>query len=107
MLPKDAPDRELVNFFETWVYGTGLPHLELTSTVKGVAPRKVLELRLKQTLVPEDFALDVPVEIQLPRGQKSIRWMRSGPEDDVLEIPFAGAVPPKVLLDPRGTILKR
>ncbi len=107
MLPKDAPDRELVNFFETWVYGTGLPHLELTSTVKGIAPRKVIELRLKQTLVPEDFALDVPVEIQLPRGQKSIRWMRSGPEDDVLEIPFAGAVPPKVLLDPRGTILKR
>ncbi len=107
MLPKDAPDRELVNFFETWVYGTGVPHLELTSALKGVGPRKVLELRLKQTLVAEDFALDVPVEIQLARGQKSIRWMRSGAEEDLLEIPFTGATPPKVALDPRGTILKR
>ncbi len=107
MVPKDSPDRELVNFFETWVYGTGVPHLELTSIVKKVGQRRVLELRLKQTLVPEDFELDVPVEIQLLRGQKSIRWMRSGPEEDVLEIPFTTAVAPKVVLDPRGTVLKR
>ena len=105
-LPKDAPDRDLTNFFETWVYGTGIPHLEMTSTVKGLAPRAVVEIRLKQTKVGSDFAVDVPVEIQLPRGQKMVRWIRSESPEEMVEV-RSGAVPLKVSLDPRGVMLKR
>lgn len=105
-LPKDAPDRDLANFFETWVYGTGIPLLEMTSTVKGSAPRAVVEIRLKQTKAGENFAVDVPVEIQLPRGQKMIRWIRSDSPEEVVEV-RSGAVPIKVSLDPRGVMLKR
>ncbi len=105
-LPKDSPDRDLENFFENWVYGTGVPHLELTSTVKGVAPRARIELRLKQSRVAEDFAVDVPVEIQMPRGQKIVKWMRSGAEEETLEV-VTGAAPLKVTLDPRNILLKR
>ena len=105
-LPKDAPDRDLANFFETWVYGTGIPLLEMTSTVKGSAPRAVVEIRLKQTKAGENFAVDVPVEIQLPRGQKMIRWIRSDSPEEVVEV-RSGVVPIKVSLDPRGVMLKR
>ena len=105
-LPKDAPDRDLANFFETWVYGTGIPLLEMTSTVKGSAPRAVVEIRLKQTKAGENFAVDVPVEIQLPRGQKMIRWIRSDSPEEVVEV-RSGAVPLKVSLDPKGVMLKR
>jgi hypothetical protein len=105
-LAKDAPDRELVNFFETWVYGTGIPQLDLTTTVKGPPGRKVVELRLKQTQVPEDFELDIPVEILMPGGKKITRWLRTGSEEEVLEV-ATGAAPVKVLLDPRATVLRR
>ncbi len=105
-MPKGAADRDLSNFFETWVYGTGIPHLEMTSSVTGLAPRAVVEVRIKRTKVTDDFALDVPVEILLPRGQKLMRWIRSDSPEDVVEIP-SGAMPLKVSLDPRGVLLKR
>ena len=105
-LPKDSVDRDLESFFESWVYGTGVPQLELTSSVKGVVPRARVELRLKQTRVADDFAVDVPVEIQLPRGQKIIKWIRSGAEEEVVEV-LTGVAPLKVSLDPRNILLKR
>lgn len=105
-LPKDSVDRDLESFFENWVYGTGVPHLELTSSVRGVAPRARVELRLKQTRVAEDFAVDVPVEIEMPRGQKIIKWIRSGAEEEIVEV-ATGAVPLKVVLDPRNILLRR
>lgn len=106
LLPKDAGDKDLVNFFETWVYGTGIPQLEFSSSVKGVAGKKVVELRLKQSKVAEDFELAIPVEIQLPGGKKITRWLRSGSQEEVAEV-ATGVVPLKVLLDPRGTVLRR
>jgi aminopeptidase N len=105
-LPKEAPDRDLLNFFETWVYGTGIPHLELTTTTKGVAPRQVVELHLKQSKTGEDFSIDVPIEIQLPKGQKLTRWMRTGAEEETIEVK-TGVAPLKILLDPKATVLKR
>lgn len=105
-LPKDAPDKELVNFFETWVYGTGIPELTLTSALKGTGLNRSVELRLKQGKVPEDFEIDVPVEITLPKGRKIVRWMRTGSEEDVLEVK-TGVAPLKVELDPRHLVLKR
>lgn len=106
LVPRESPDRDLVNFFETFVYGTGIPQLDLSSTVKGVVGKKVVELRLAQSKVPEDFELDVPVEIQLPGGKKVTRWLRTGGGDEVLEV-RTGVVPLKVVLDPRGSVLRR
>ncbi len=105
-LPKDAPDKELVNFFETWVYGTGIPQLDLTSTVKGLPGKKVVELKLTQAKVAEDFEIDIPVEIQLPAGKKITRWLRTGGGGEELEV-ATGVAPLKVVLDPRGTVLRR
>ncbi len=105
-MPKDGPDRDLVNFFETWVYGTGIPQLDFTSTLRGTAARRVVEVRLKQSKVAEDFEIDIPVEIQLSRGRKIVKWLRTSDEEEVLEV-ATGETPLKVLLDPRQTVLKR
>lgn len=105
-LPKDAPDQQLENFFETWVYGVGVPTLELTSTVKGVAPKARAVITLKQSGVGEDFSVDVPVEISLPKGQKIVRWIRSSDGEETIELP-TGALPLKVQLDPRHLLLHR
>lgn len=105
-LPKDAPDQQLESFFETWVYGVGVPTLELSSTVKGVAPKARVVITLKQSGVGEDFSVDVPVEITLPRGQRLVRWIRSSDGEETIELP-TGAVPLKVQLDPHHLLLHR
>lgn len=105
-LPAESPDRELVNFFETWVYGTGIPQLDFVWNVAGAPNRKVVTLRLRQSRVSEDFAIDIPVEIQLPQGRKIVRWLRTGAEEETLEV-RTPATPLKVTLDPRQTVLRR
>jgi hypothetical protein len=56
--------------------------------------------------VGEDFQLDIPVEILMPGGKKITRWLRTGQEEEVLEV-ATGVAPLKVILDPKGTVLKR
>jgi hypothetical protein len=58
---------------------------------------------LVQTGVPEDFSVDVPIEVQLGK-QKRIVWVRSSSEP----VPWAIAVrqaPSRVILDPAGSVL--
>ncbi len=105
-MPKDVPDRDLTNFFETWVYGTGIPQLDMTWTAKGLAGKKIVEIKLKQTQVAEDFEIDVPVEITLPGNRKMVKWLRTGGGEDSIEVK-TGVMPTRVVLDPRGTVLKR
>jgi hypothetical protein len=105
-LPKGSPDPELQSFFDAWVYGTGVPLLELTSATRGVGVKTQLTLALKQSLTPENFEIDVLVEILLPRGKRIVRWMRAGKEPDVITVP-AGAVPLKVQFDPKLPVLRR
>lgn len=105
-LAKGDPDPELRVFFDAWVYGTGVPALELTSVTKGVGPKAQVALSLKQSGVGENFEVDVPVEVLLPRGKRVVRWVRSGKEVETLTI-TPGAVPLKVQLDSRYGVLRQ
>lgn len=105
-LPKGDPDPELRVFFDAWVYGTGVPTLELTSVNKGVGPRAQVTVTLKQSGVPENFEMDVPVEILLPRGKRVVRWVRSGKDPETIQI-SPGAVPLKVQIDTRFGVLRQ
>lgn len=101
-MPAKAGDRSLESFFDTWVYGTGIPTLNLTQSVAGL----VVKGRLTQTSVEEDFSVDVPVEIQLRNGKSMTHWVRSSsePVDFTVKLPVAAA---RVTLDPAGAVLKR
>lgn len=103
--PKGLPDDDLENFFDNWVYGTGIPTLEVTSKTKGKAPNVNLEVTVRQTSTTDEFSIDVPVEIRLPGQVKPlVQWIRTGPEPASFQLKLRAA-PLKVELAPGAGVL--
>ncbi len=105
-LPARSDDSKLEGFFDQWVYGTGIPALKLTYTLKGKAPALKLVGSLTQSEVGDDFSVLTPVEIQTGRGQNITRWVRSSKEPATFTVDLKQA-PVKVLLDPHFAVLRR
>jgi len=105
-LPPKSPDPELESFFEQWVYGTGIPALKLSYSLKGKAPALKLVGTLTQSDAGEDFSALAPVEIQLSRGRAVTHWVRSANEPVTFTVPLQQA-PLKVTLDPHHAVLRR
>lgn len=103
--PKDIPDADLENFFENWVYSTGIPTLSITSSVKGKAPAQQLQVTVRQSDVPEDFSIDVPVDVRIPgEPQPRVKWVRTSSEPVTFTLPLKRG-PAKVELAPGGGVL--
>lgn len=105
-LPPKSDDPKLESFFEQWVYGTGIPTMKLTYSVKGVAPNVKLTGTLTQSGVDEDFTTSVPVEIQIARGKSITQWVRSADVPVTFTVPLKAA-PLKVTLDPHYAVLRK
>ncbi len=105
-LPPKTDDPQLEIFFEQWVYGTGIPTLKLTWSLKGKAPALRLVGTLSQSDVDEDFTAPVPVEIQVARGRSITQWVRSSNTPVTFTVPLKQA-PLKVALDPHHGVLRR
>lgn len=74
-VPEGQKDKSLSSFFDTWVYGTGIPRLQLKGqdlTVSGV---------------DEDFTADVPLRCSHRGGSKTVRWTRVSSGTNSLELP--------------------
>jgi hypothetical protein len=104
-LPPQSPDPTLENFFDQWVYGTGIPTLKLTYSVKGKPGAWKLTGRVAQSDVPDDFSVTVPIEIQSGRG-KLVKQLETGSEPVEFSIPVAAANA-KAVLDPGSSVLRR
>ncbi len=103
-LPKNSSDPKLETFFESWVYGTGVPSVKMTWKSAGKPPAMVITGTLTQTGVPDDFEIFVPVQVQFPRGKPETHWVRTSGEPVTFTIKTK--VPAvKVLLDPQGSVL--
>ena len=100
-LPAGTADAQLENFFDQWVYSTGIPQLKINWTAK---PGRVTGT-IAQAGVRDDLSIDVPVEIRV--GARAIRKIvRSDGEQS----PFAFTVPgvaTKIILDPDNTLLRK
>lgn len=105
-LPAKSDDSNLEGFFDQWVYGTGIPALKLTYTVKGKAPALRLVGTVTQSEVGDDFSVLTPVEIQTGRGQSVTKWVRSSKEPVTFTVSLKQA-PVKVTLDPHHAVLRR
>jgi aminopeptidase N len=101
-LPPKSDDPKLESFFEHWVYGTGIPALKLTYSVKNLR----LTGTLTQSGVDEDFTAVVPVEIQVARGKSITHWVRTGATPTTFSLTLQAA-PLKVTLDPRQAVLRK
>ena len=105
-LPPKSDDPKLEEFFDQWVYNTGIPALKLSYTLKGAAPALKLVGTLTQSEVEEDFSVLAPVEIQIARGRNITRWIRSSSEPVTFTVDLRQP-PLKVTLDPHAAVLRR
>ncbi|MBI5085091.1 MAG: hypothetical protein HZB13_10905 [Acidobacteria bacterium] len=103
--PAGVPDSDLQNFFDNWVYSTGIPTIEVSSKVTGKAPAVQLAVTVKQTGVDDDFGVDLPVEIRFPGAVKPlVKWIRTAPEPVTFTLKLK-APPAKVELAPGAGVL--
>jgi hypothetical protein len=105
-LPPKSDDPKLETFFEQWVYGTGIPTLKLTWTVKGAAPNVRLVGTVTQSGVDQDFTAAVPVEIAIAKGRTMTQWVRSADVPVTFTVALKAA-PLKVSLDPHYALLRK
>jgi len=105
-LPPKSDDPRLESFFEQWVYGTGIPTVKLSWSVRGSAPNVRLTGTVTQSGVDKDFTAAVPVEITVARGQTMTRWVRSADVSTSFTVPLKTA-PLKVALDPHYALLRK
>ena len=105
-LPAQSADPQLENFFDQWVYGTGIPSLKLSYAVKGKGGALRLNGTVTQSDVASDFSVQAPVEIQLGHGKTLTHWVRTadGPVTFSVALPQA---PVKVQLDPSFSVLRK
>ena len=86
-MPAKGPDRTLEGFFDSWVYGTGIPAVKLTYSWRA----NRLSGTLEQQGVESDFSALVPVEVQTAR-QRTVLWLATG--SDPVTFSTALATPP-------------
>jgi len=104
-LPPGTSDPRLENFFDTWVYGTGVPTLKLTYSVKGKPGAYRLIGTVEQSDVTDDFTVAVPVEIQTGRG-RVVQQVLTGSDPAPFSVAVA-APGAKAILDPGASVLRR
>lgn len=105
-MPKGAPDAKFENFFDQWVYSTGVPTLKLVSSVKGKPGAYKLTGTVTQSDAPEDFTVAVPVEIQTGRAKPAVQMVRTASEPVSFTVPVPGPAA-KAVLDPGWSVLRR
>ena len=104
-LPKGSRDPKLENFFDQWVYGTGVPALKLNYSVKGKPGALRLSGTVTQSGVSSDFSVAVPIEIQTGRG-KVVREVMTAEDPVAFSVPVTIANA-KAVLDPGQSVLRR
>ncbi|MDZ7637560.1 MAG: M1 family aminopeptidase [Bryobacterales bacterium] len=105
-VPPKSPDADLEEFFAQWVESTGIPRIEMTTTISGKAPKVTVSATLKQSAVAEEFGAQVPVVIRFARGAAETRWVRASNDGEDVEWTFR-TPPSRVELDPDWLTLRR
>ena len=105
-LPPQSPDPKLEDFFDQWVYGTGVPTLKMKYAVTGKPGSYQLKGAVTQEDVPEDFSVLVPVDIQTAPGKHVVKQVRTGSDPAAFTIAVT-ALNAKAVLDPGSSVLRR
>jgi hypothetical protein len=105
-LPPKSVDPHLENFFDEWVYSTGIPTIRLTHQVHGKPPEVRVAGLVAQSDVPDDFSVWVPVEIQFPKGKPVVHWVKTLTGSTQFSV-VVRQTPSKVVLDPHNSVLRK
>lgn len=74
-VPAGQPDKTLSSFFDTWVYGTGIPKLEKNGQ------------EITVSAVDDDFTADLPLHCHGKGAPDKTRWVRISSGTNWLEFP--------------------
>jgi len=103
-VPKGTPDRGLREFFDQWVYGTGIPTLTLDYDITSTGREFLVTGRLGQSGVPESSSLLVAIETHAVDGPQHQQVIAT--DGNVTEFTFKVAKEPtQIRLDPQRLIL--
>ncbi len=105
-LPPGTKPGVIDEFFDNWVYATGIPSLKLHYSVKRAATGVRLTGTVDQTGVDDDFSADVPVEVQFAKGPAQTIWVSTSTD----ATPFSAALkqtPLKVAIPSIGVLRTR
>ena len=75
-VPAGQPDPSLETFFDAWVYGTGIPAIDLHQS------GRTLDIDLAG--VDDDFLVDLPLHC---KGKERVHWIRVGAGANSLNLP--------------------
>jgi hypothetical protein len=90
-------------FFNEWVYGTGVPTYTFSWSADSDSAGVAAHLRVRQSDVPEAFAMYVPVLIKFDQGEALVRLLvRGHTTDATLRLP---ALPKSMQLNPLESVL--
>ena len=103
-VPQGWADPRLENFFDQWVYDTGIPTLSVQHHADGKPPRVRFSGRLIQQNVPESFTLMAPVEIHTLPGRSLYKWIETQGESTEFNVVLRNR-PTRVVLDPKNVVL--
>jgi len=101
-LPAGSPDPKLLDFFDQWVYDTGMPTLKLTYAVTG----NKLTGTITQTDAPDDFSVIVPVEIRAGNGKPIVKQIHTSSDPVKFSVDVTGPGV-RATLDPGWSVLRR
>ena len=90
-------------FFNEWVYGTAVPTYTFSWAVVSDSAGYAAHLRVRQSDVPEGFAMYVPVLIKFEQGEAIVRMLVRGQTSDAtIRLP---AEPKEMQLNPLESVL--
>lgn len=103
-LPRDSPDRHLQDFFDQWVYSTGIPTLHVDFETKRSGKEFLVTGRLRQEGVADSSSLIVELQAHSAEGPGDERLVFT--EGAVTEFEFTTSKKPtEIRIDPRRFIL--
>jgi Peptidase family M1 domain len=90
-------------FFNQWVYGTEVPTYTFAWNAETDTTGNVVRLRVRQSDVPETFAMYVPILIKFAEGEAMIRVLvRGATTETVIRVPTRAT---EVTLNPLESVL--
>src|SRR5262249_17245534 len=92
--------RKLDWFFDDWVFGTGIPEYALYYKVESAGNAFIVEGKIKQSKVADDFAMPVPLY-----GDDQLLGTVNVSEDEGAFRFRVAKRPEKVVIDLKGNIL--
>lgn len=78
-VPAGQRDRSLEDFFDAWIYGTGIPTLRLSGSGRNTS--------LEMSGVDDEFTVEVPLACRSRDGKSETRWILADSGDNRLNLP--------------------